>query len=126
MRSYSKENLQQCVRNLFAQAQYEFRAIHDIENKFKCNLSEMLRVKVFSLWKNDDDCFYATALELIRAQNDSQIMVNLSVYVKYSDYTCSCPMGLCDTPEDVFEWLKSPDALQKCLDRVDRLIGDID
>lgn len=126
MRSYSKENLQQCVRNLFAQGQYEFRAIHDIEYKFKCNLSEMLRVKVFSLWKNDDDCFYATALELIRAQNDSQIMVNLSVYVKYSDYTCSCPMGLCDTPEDVFEWLKSPDALQKCLDRVDRLISDID
>ena len=30
MRSYNKENLQQCIRNLFAQARYEFRAIYNI------------------------------------------------------------------------------------------------
>lgn len=126
MRTYKKENLQQCVRNLFAQARYEFRAIHNIEHKFKTDSSDMLKFKVFSLWENSDDCFYATALELIRIHNDSQIMVDLSVYVKYSDYTCSCAMGLCDTPEEVFEWLKNPESLQKCLDKIDELIDNID
>ena len=126
MRSYRKENLHQCVRNLFAQARYEFRAIHNIECKFKTDSSDMLKFKVFSLWENDDDSFYATALELIRIHNDSQIMVNLSVYVKYSDYTCSCAMGLCDTPEGVFEWMKKPESLQKCLDKIDGLIDNID
>ena len=126
MRSYKKENLQQCVRNLFAQARYEFRAIHNIEHKFTTDSSDMLKCKVFSLWENAGDCFYATALELIRIHNDSQIMVDLSVYVKYSDYTCSCAMGLCDTPEDVFEWLRKPESLQKCLDKIDGLIDNID
>ena len=126
MRSYKTENLHQCVKNLFAQARYEFRAIHNIEHKFKTDSSDMLKFKVFSLWENGDDCFYATALELIRIHNDSQIMVDLSVYVKYSDYTCSCAMGLCDTPEEVFEWLKNPESLQKCLDKIDELIDNID
>lgn len=119
MRSYKKENLQQCVRNLFAQARYEF--------KFNMAVGEgMTKSKVFSLWDNDGDCFYATALELIRLNNDSKIMIDLSVYVKYSDYTCSCAMGLCEKPEDVFEWLRNPDQLQKCLDKIDVLIDNID
>ena len=50
MRSYNKENLQQCVRNLFAQARYEFKAIHNIEWKFKIAVGEgMTKFKVFSL-----------------------------------------------------------------------------
>ena len=126
MRSYKKENLQQCVRNLFAQAQYEFRAIHNIEYRFKNEINDMLKFKVFSLWKNENDCFYATALELIRIHNDSKIMIDLSVYVKYSDYTCSCAMGLCETPNDVFEWLRDPESLQKCLSKIDELIDNID
>ncbi|MDD5791009.1 MAG: hypothetical protein PUD22_00295 [Erysipelotrichaceae bacterium] len=47
----------------------------------------MTKFKVFSLWENDNDSFYATALELIRLNYDSKIMIDLSVYVKYSDYT---------------------------------------
>jgi uncharacterized protein YaeQ len=86
----------------------------------------MTKSKVFSLWDNDGDCFYATALELIRLNNDSKIMIDLSVYVKYSDYTCSCAMGLCEKPEDVFEWLRNPESLQKCLDKIDGLIDNID
>lgn len=46
MGSYRNENLKQCVRNLFAQAQYEFRVIHNIEYKFKTDLSDMLKCKV--------------------------------------------------------------------------------
>ena len=127
MRSYKKENLQQCVRNLFAQARYEFKAIHNIEWKFKIDVGEgMTKFKVFSLWENDNDCFYATALELIRLNYDSKIMIDLSVYVKYSDYTCSCAMGLCETPEEVFEWLRNPESLQKCLDKIEGLIDNID
>lgn len=127
MRSYQKGNLQQCVRNLFAQARYEFRVVHDIERKFGgVSGGEMIRSKVFSLWDNGADCFYGTALELISLGGDSEIMVDLSVYVKYSDYTCSCAVGLCKSPEDVFAWLKDPESLQKCLDRIDRLIADID
>ena len=94
MRSYNKQNLQQCVKNLFAQARYEFKAIHNIECKFKIAVGEgMTKSKVLSLWDNDGDCFYATALELIRLNYDSKIMIDLSVYVKYSDYTCSCAMS---------------------------------
>ena len=127
MRSYKKENLQQCVRNLFAQARYEFKAIHNIEWKFKIAVGEgMTRFKVFSLWDNEDDCFYATALELIRCNYDSKIMIDLSVYVKYSDYKCSCVMGNCETPEGVFEWLREPESLQKCLDEIDGLIENIE
>lgn len=127
MKSCNKQNLQQCVRNLFAQARYEFRAIHDIEWKFKIAVGEgMTKFKVFSLWDNDDDCFYATALELIRLNYDSKILIDLSVYVKYSDYTCSSAMGQCETPEEVFEWLRNPESLQKCLDKIERLIDNID
>ena len=86
----------------------------------------MTKFKVFSLWDNDGGSFYATALELIRMNCDSKIMVDLSVYVKYSDYTCSCAMGLCEKPEDVFEWLRNPESLQMCLDKVDGLIDNID
>ena len=53
-------------------------------------------------------------------------MIDLSVYVKYSAYTCSCVMGQCAKPEDVFEWLRNPDQLQKCLDKIDVLIDNID
>ena len=127
MRTYKKENLQQCVRNLFAQARYEFRVIHDIDRKFGSASGEgMIRSKVFSLWNDDRDCFYGTALELIRLDRDSDVMINLSVYVKYSDYTCSCAMGLCKTPKDVFEWLENPDSLQRCLGKIDGLIDNID
>ena len=84
MRSYNKENLQQCVKNLFAQARYEFKTIHNIEWKFKIAVGEvMTKFKVFSLWDNDGDCFYGTALELIRLNYDSKIMIDLYVYVRY-------------------------------------------
>jgi hypothetical protein len=53
-------------------------------------------------------------------------MIDLSVYVKYSAYTCSYVMGQCAKPEDVFEWLRNPDQLQKCLDKIDVLIDNID
>ena len=103
MRSYNKENLQRCVKNLCAQARYEFRAIHNIEWKFMIAVGEgMTKFKVFALWDNEKDCFYGTALELIRLGYESQIMIDLSVYVKYSAYTCSCVMGQCAKPEDVF------------------------
>lgn len=127
MRSYKKENLQQCIRNLFAQARYEFRAIHNIECKFKISVEErMTKFKVFSFWENGNDCFYGTALELIRIDSNSKILIDLSVYVKYSDYTCSCVMGACQIPEDVFEWLRNPDSLQKCMDKIEGLIDNID
>lgn len=127
MKSYKKENLQQCVRNLFAQARYEFRTIQDIECKFNITVgTKSLKSKVYSFWDNQDDCFYATALELIKTGYDSKILIDLSVYVKYSDYTCSCAMGLCETPEDVFDWLRNPESLQKCLDKIDELIANID
>lgn len=127
MKSYNKKNLQQCVMNLFAQARYEFKVIHNIECKFKNAVGEgMTKSKVFALWENDGDCFYATALELIRLNNDSKIMIDLSVYVKYSDYTCSSAVGLCEKPDDVFDWLRNPESLQKCLDKIDRLIANID
>lgn len=126
MKSYNTNNLQQSVRNLFAQARYEFRAIHDIESKFNPSAEGLLRCKVYSLWDNKDDCFYATAFELIRINNTSNILIDLSVYVKYSEYTCSCPMGSCEKAEDVFLWLKDKEALQKCLDSIDRIISDID
>ena len=127
MRPYSKNNLEQCVKNLFAQARYEFKSIHDIESNFKVDTKdEMKKFKVFSLWENDGDCFYATGIELIQLNSDSKIMIDLSVYVKYSDYTCSCAMGLCESPRDVFEWLRNPLSLQKCLDKVSGLIANID
>ena len=101
--------------------------VDDIELKFKTSVGDgMIKSKVFSLWDNEDDCFYATALELIRLNYDSKIMIDLSVYVKYSDYTCSCAIGQCDTPEEVFEWLRNPESLQKCLDKIDGLIDNID
>lgn len=40
MRSYNKENQQLCIMNLFAQARYEFRAIHNIESKFMIAVGE--------------------------------------------------------------------------------------
>ena len=65
-------------------------------------------------------------MKLIRLDYESQIMIDLSVYVKYSAYTCSCVMGQCVKPEDVFGWLRNPDQLQKCLDKIDVLIDNID
>jgi carbon monoxide dehydrogenase subunit G len=35
-------------------------------------------------------------------------------------------MGVCETPEEVFEWLRNPESLQKCLDKIDGLIDNID
>ena len=35
MGSRKNENLKQCVKNLFAQARYEFRSIHNIDYKFR-------------------------------------------------------------------------------------------
>ena len=127
MKSYKKENLQQCVRNLFSQAHYEFRVIHNIECTFRIAVGDGLtKFKVISYWNNENDCFYGTALELCRVRYDSKILVNLYAYVKYSDYTCSYVVGACETPEDVFEWLENPESLQKCLDKIDELIENID
>lgn len=127
MRTYDYEHLKQCVKNLFAQARYEFRTIHHIEYKFTSMMTEgMTKCKVFSLWNNAQDSFYATAFELIKIDGGSKIMIDLSIYVKYSDYTASCVMGMCETPNDVFKWLENPNSLQKCLDKIDGLIADID
>ena len=32
----------------------------------------------------------------------------------------------CAKPDDVFEWLRNPEQLQKCLDKIDELIDTID
>lgn len=42
MRSYNKENQQLCIMNLFAQARYAFRAIHNIESKFMIAVGERM------------------------------------------------------------------------------------
>ena len=48
MRSYNKENQQLCIMNLFAQARYEFRAIHNIESKFMIAVGEgMTKLRSF-------------------------------------------------------------------------------
>ena len=86
----------------------------------------LVKCKVFSLWENAQDSFYATAFELIKIDSGSKIMIDLSVYVKYSDYTASCVMGQCETPTDVFMWLENPHSLQKCLAKIEALISDID
>jgi len=126
MRSYNKEHLQQCVRNLFAQARYEFKVVLNLEDKFNAASGKgMTECKVFSSWENDMDCFYATGFKVWKF-NGSKIMIDLYVYVKYSEYTCSCVMGSSDTPEGVFEWLRDPDSLAKCLAKVEKLVDDIE
>lgn len=126
MKTYDKEHLQQCVRNLFAQAKYEFRTVHNIESRFG-NISEagIVKAKVFSLWENSEDSFYATAFELIKRDGSTTIMINFSVYVKYSDYTCSLALTLCETPDDVFAWLQNPVSMQECLEHVDQMVDGI-
>ena len=48
MRSYNKENQQLCIMSLFAQARYEFRAIHNIESKFMIAVGEgMTKLRSF-------------------------------------------------------------------------------
>ena len=48
MRSYNKENQQLCIMNLFAQARYEFRTIHNIESKFMIAVGEgMTKLRSF-------------------------------------------------------------------------------
>lgn len=48
MRSYNKENQQLCIMNLFAQARYAFRAIHNIESKFMIAVGEgMTKLRSF-------------------------------------------------------------------------------
>lgn len=126
MKSYNKENLQQSVRNLFLRARYEFDVIHGIKWKFGVSgANGMTKVKVLSYWNNENDCFYATVLELVKANPDSKILISMSVYVKFTDYACSYPVGRCDTPEEVFEWLKNPQSLQECLEIADDLIDQL-
>ena len=48
MRSYNKGNQQLCIMNLFAQARYEFRTIHNIESKFMIAVGEgMTKLRSF-------------------------------------------------------------------------------
>lgn len=111
MRSYNKENLQQCVRNLFAQARYEFK-----KWKLKIALGEgVTEFKVISFWDNEDDCFYAMALELDIV--DTKIIL-LHAYIKCAAQVCSFAMESCNTQQEMLEWLRNPESRQKCLDKI--------
>lgn len=110
MRSYKKENLQQCVKNLFAQARYEFK-----KWKLKIALGEgVTEFKVISFWDNEDDCFYAMALELDIV--DAKI-IWLHAYIKWAAQVCSFAMESCNTQQEMLEWLRNPESRQKCLDK---------
>ncbi|MBO5942651.1 MAG: hypothetical protein J6Q63_05125 [Bacteroidales bacterium] len=116
MKSYSKSNLQQCVRNLFAQARYEYG---------KAARNGLSFPKTFSLWDNDSDCFYAVALETL-STSAGGLMIEFTVYVKHSEYICSRVVGSARTAEGVLEWLNDTASLKKCLEAVDTMIGNID
>lgn len=126
-KSYNSSNLQQCAKNLFQQAYYELRAIHKLEYAFiiPSKTSNNNKVKVLSFWDNDEDCFYATGFEIWKFE-DSKIIIELYVLVKYSDYKCSIIVGTCNTPQEVYEWLLNNESLQKCLNNIDSLISNID
>lgn len=127
IKSFSYENLAQCVRNLFSQARYELKAIHDIEKSFVKAIAEDIphKVKVFSLWDNDDDCFYATSFSIWRIEG-SKIIIEFSVYVKYSDYMSSLIVGTSGTPGGVFEWLRMKESLNCCTLKAKDLISNIE
>ena len=129
MTTYNKEHLYQCVRNLFAQAKYEFRVIHKIEytvtnasflddNK-GCYRSE----KVCSFWEDPSDCFYSTVLKI--ASNGGNILITFAVYVRFSNYTLWWPVGNVSNSKDVMEWLDEPESLSKCLGLADQIIDEI-
>ncbi len=126
-KSYRKENLAQCIKNLFSQARYELKTIHNIENSFSRAIAENspLKVKVFSMWDNEEDCFYATSFSIWRIE-DSKIIIDLSVYVKYSDYMSSIIVGTSDTPNGIFEWLRMEDSVNICTLKANKLISNIE
>ena len=127
MRLYNTHHLHQCVRNLFAQAKYELRAVHGIEERFAKAIErdEYSKVKVFSLWDNGEDCFYAMAFNVWRIKG-SKILLELAVYVNYSDYMAEGVVGSVESPVDVFAWLNDKGNLQLCVERAKKLISQID
>lgn len=125
---YSTHHLVQCVRNLFAQARYELRVTHCIVERFTKAIEqdEFCKVKVFSMWDNDEDCFYAIAFNVWRARESSRILLELAVYVNYSEYMAEGVVGSVESPADVFAWLSDKNNLQLCAERAKKLISQID
>ena len=129
MTTYNKEHLYQCVRNLFAQAKYEFRAVHKIEytfpgfDSFDSNRSRYRCEKVCSFWEDSSDCFYSTVLEIESRGGD--ILITFAVYVNFSNYTLWWPVGSVPNSKDVMKWLDEPGSLSKCLGLADQIIDEI-
>lgn len=129
MTTYNKEHLYQCVRNLFAQAKYEFRAVHKIEytfpgfDSFDSNRSRYRCEKVCSFWEDSSDCFYSTALKIESRGGD--ILITFAVYVNFSNYTLWWPVGSVPNSKDVMKWLDEPGSLNKCLGLADQIIDEL-
>lgn len=129
MVKYDKEHLYQCVRNLFAQARYEFKAIHNIEYTFpggsfhEENSGRYRSEKVCSFWEDPSDCFYATVLKL--ESNGGEILITFAVYVRFSNYTLWWPVGNCSNSTEVMKWLDESESLGKCLGLADQIIDEI-
>ena len=128
MKTYLPEHLHQCVRNLFEQTRLELRTVHHLEENLPIAMEQDAdyQAKVYSMWENEADCFYATAFRVWRMRGHDLVLIELEVYVRYSNYKCSCVVGSTDTVQGVFDWLTNTESVEKCLGLIDRLLRDID
>ncbi len=122
---YNKENLHQCVRNLFEKAGCELKEVRDFAKVHNGEIERNLPFSdlVISRWEESEEPFSATGFKLWRIE-DPKIMVEFAVYC--SDYKATAVVGNLEHPHEIFGWLDDPESLDLCLEWSDYLLKRFD
>lgn len=124
---YSIKNLEQCIKDLFINAENQLDKNYNFKDTFTRAIEKDIphTVRIFSRWDNDMDCFSAISLSFWRIEG-SKLIVELAVYDRCSGYKASVGVACCSTPDEVLDWLKESDSIPKCIESACYLISILD
>lgn len=120
-------NLMQLTKNLIMQAIYEFDRRFNVRQEFQQALdnNETYNFKVFSMWNNDSDEFYAGAFELMHLSNSDRSTLNIIIYSKYTTYLSECCVFGFYSIDEMLTWLRQEETPMKCYQHMERLLDNL-
>lgn len=124
--SMTNPNLMQLTKNLIMQAIYEFDRRFNVRQEFQQALenNKAYQFKVFSMWDNDSDEFYAGAFILTHLANHDRSMLEIAIYSKNIDLIVETSVLSFHTIDEVIAWIRKEETPMVCYQHMERLLEE--
>lgn len=124
--SMTNPNLMQLTKNLIMQAIYEFDRRFNVRQEFQQALenNKAYQFKVFSMWDNDSDEFYAGAFILTHLAKHDRSMLEIVIYSKHIDLIVETPVLSFHTIDEAIAWIRKEETPMVCYQHMERLLEE--